>query len=243
MPDEARGVRSWLRVGLMIMAAAAFTVFLLAQGSRGSEIASVLAFMIAILSAVPILRDELNRQRRTETDLAVGNGGDVRVKSARRPKFLRNRWVLLAISIGLGVALAGVYWFAGGQADLNITSDVGLSRDSNLADGARIELVDRDRGSANLFSPPRRDHLAVTFSLHNPSSTGFCVGQAEVRFYVAVDGAPVDPDRPGGIARSGDEVVLDLDEATRSVSVFGVLSMEDQECRVNLRLDRAMLYD
>lgn len=243
MPDQEWGVRRWWRAGLVVIVAAAFTVFLLARGSRGSEIASVLAFMASILSAVPILRDEWNRRRRTETDLAVSNGSDVGVKSARRPKILRNRWVLLVISIGLGVALAGVYWFAGGQADLNITSDVGLSRDSNLADGARIELVDSDHDSTNLFSPPQRDHLAVTFTLRNPSSTGYCDGQAEVRFYVAVDGAPVDPDRPGGIARSGDEVVLDLDEATLSVSVFGVLSMEDQECRVNLRLDRAMLYD
>jgi hypothetical protein len=249
MSEQDRKVSEWRKLAekwwlfpLVLVASAAFMVFLLALGSRGSDIATVLSLPVAILTALLALRAELRQRREDEKAAESGGGTNGGSNRARRPTSTLRRRAWLLIAAAVGAVSAGLYWFLGGQDDLNVTSDVGVSRGSDLADGARVELVDRGRDSG-LFSPPQRDNLAVKFSLHNTSQTGYCVGLAEVRFLVAVDGEPVNPNEPAGSARSGGEVVLDLSEATRSASVIALVSMEDKECRVDLRLDRVTLYN
>lgn len=168
-------------------------------------------------------------------------GGAEQERAAKNRRLDRLGWFLVAM--GAGVTSAALFWFLGGQADLTVTPDVELSQDLNLVDGTRTEFLDHNAGPGDLFTPPQRDNLAVKFTLRNTESTGFCAGAAEVKFFVAVDGEPVELAHPAGTARSGGEVVLDLSAATREASVFMTISMEDKECRVNVQLDRVTLYN
>ncbi|MDQ3405260.1 MAG: hypothetical protein M3548_18025 [Actinomycetota bacterium] len=222
LPERPR----WIWITLVTVTTGACTVFLLALGSRGSEIAGVLSLIVAVLTVAPSLAAYLRGRTPSAT-----------------PK-PRRHLVIIAIAAAVGVVVASLYWFVGDQADLNITGDVALSQPSDLGNGSQIELVGRATDdSSSPFAPPRRDHLVVIFTLHNTKSTGFCVGAAKVDFVVAVDGEPPNYAKPVATARSGDEVKLDLSAATKNATVRGVLSIPDEMCRVDLELNRVLLYN
>ncbi|WP_329007919.1 hypothetical protein OG271_19945 [Micromonospora rifamycinica] len=199
------------------MGLGAGTVYLLALGTKGNDIAQVLSLTAAMVSLLVTVYEKRWRPR-----------------AARPPVRLRWRrlWVALVAAV-LACACTVVVWRVSGRNNLNVTVDMTEALPA-VAFGPGTELTLPVPGD-----PPRRRWLALTLVLENVQETGNCAGPAILTLQPTVDGVAAATVQ----VRSGKEAKLSLAGATRRAEVKVGVRRDDSECSYRLVVQQAVLFN
>lgn len=203
-----------LTVGLVV----AGTVYLLALGTKGNEIAQVLSLTVAVATLLVTLYEKVRHPH-----------------EVRRPFSVRRRrsWaaaLIVAVSVCVGTVAV---WRLTGRNNLNVTVDMAsVAPAGTFGPGAELTLLVPG-------APPQRRRLALTVAVENTGETGNCAGPAMLTLQPTIDGVA------GAVvrARSGKEAVLSLRGATRHVDVRIGVERDDPECSYRLDVQQAILFN
>ena len=201
------------------------TVWLLAVGSKGSNIIPPLSFAVSVLGlviAVLVFLYQIGYHRK-------------RGNNVTSPRSLWRRMQLKALltTIVLGGSIGLFYWTIIHKPDIPVTDQVAVS-----TSGQGMQ----DGGQATIHvpgQPPQRRNLAIIPNLINTATIGDCVKPAQLDLTPVIDGQQRQPVK----VRPGHEARLDLAGATHQASVLVILHTPDPSCRVDLGVDQAVLYN
>lgn len=199
--------------------------WLLGLGSKSGAITDSLSLVVSILnlavSVLAFLYTVGARPDPVEHEQSV----DCR----RRPRPL----VLAALVVFCGGVLGLLFWQLIHKPDVQATELVKVLSGDKLADGSQAMLVVPG-------TPPQRRYLSMTPLLDNIGPTGDCEGASRLAFTRIIDGRKESP-LTDVVSRT--EVILDLGAATQSARVLVDLSADDPECRVELLIQEAVLFN
>lgn len=203
------------------IATACLTVGLLAIGSKGAEIATVLALPLGVIAILVPLIYKSPREEESPPD------------PPPPPEWPRGRWLILGTVVALAATFASVYWFFIHKRDLPVTDQVAVGGDGRDLHHNQTATLDIPG------DPPERRHLALTLALINNAGTGDCVLPASLNIAVKADGQVLST-RDG---RAGKELRLKLGEVARGAQILVTLSERDPACTVDLKVTEAVLYN
>lgn len=219
--------RRWLRRQLLwivplLLTVSSLVLGLLLVGSKGAGVADALSLFVtsvSLVATVLALQHSLRGTRPVEPPRALS--ASVRKLAAG----------LTTAVVGAGAAL--VYFLVVVKPDVPVTDLIEISLGKGMSDNARAELVVPGK-------PPPRRYFSLTPTLVNTKEVGDCVGSAALDITVMRDGRLQEL---GTGHRPGVEVQVDLGGTTREARITFTLHVPDSECRVDLTLAEAVLFN
>jgi hypothetical protein len=214
--------RQFLWIVPLLLTVSSLVFALLLAGAKGAGVADALSLLIGSMSLVATVlafQHSVRGARPVEPPRAL---------SASARKLAAG---LTTAVVGAGTAL--FYFLVVVKPDVPATDLVEISLGKGMSDNARAELVVPGK-------PPPRRYFSLTPALVNTKKVGDCVGSAELDITVVRDGRWQEPTTGH---RAGVEVKVDLGGTTREARIYFTLHVPDSECRVDLALAEAVLFN